>query len=124
GLQPGSIARGIVSVESDTIPGNQTAASSCGHQLTVLLHRDRGDDKDGNADATVYTAPSGARVFASGSHQFSWALAAFPADPDEGQGFADARIQRLMVNAFDDMSGETLPWVDPAVTNGRRRASR
>ena len=111
GLRPGDVVPGIVSVESDTIPGNQTAASSCGHQLTVLFHRQRGDDKDGNADATVYTAPSGARVFASGSHQFSWALDDFAADPDEGHGFADPRVQRLMVNAFDEMTGQTLPFV-------------
>jgi hypothetical protein len=111
GLKPGEVIPGIVSVESDTIPGNQTAVSSCGHQLTVLLHRQRGDDKDGNADATVYTAPSGARVFASGSHQFSWALDDFAADPDEGHGFADPRVQRLMTNAFDDMTGQARPFV-------------
>jgi hypothetical protein len=104
GLRPGAIIRGIVSVESDTIPGDQSAASSCGHPLTVLFHRQHGGDKNGNADATVYTAPSGARVFASGSHQFAWALDDFAADPAEGHGFADPRVQRFMTNAFDDLT--------------------
>ena len=104
GLHPGDVVRGVVSVESDTIPGNQTAASSCGHALTVLFHRERGSDKDGNADATVYTAPSGARVFASGSHQFSWALDDFALDPEQQHGLADPRVQRLMRNAFDDLT--------------------
>ncbi|MFL5964294.1 MAG: N,N-dimethylformamidase beta subunit family domain-containing protein [Gaiellaceae bacterium] len=111
GLRSGAVIRGIVSVESDTIPGNQTAASSCGNALTVLFHRQRGGDKDGNADATVYTAPSGARVFASGSHQFAWALTDFQSDPDQGHGFADSRLQRFMTNAFDDLSGQKLPFV-------------
>ena len=111
GFRPDAVVRGIVSVESDTIPGNQTATSSCGNAVTVLFHRERGSDKDGNADATVYTAPSGARVFASGSHQFAWGLTDFPSIPDEGHGFADARLQRFMANAFDDLSGETLPFV-------------
>jgi hypothetical protein len=111
GLRLGAVVRGIVSVESDTIPGDQSAASSCGNALTVLFHRQRGGDKDGNADATVYRASSGARVFASGSHQFSWGLTDFAAIPDEGHGFADVRLQRFMTNAFDDLSGQTLPFV-------------
>jgi hypothetical protein len=104
GLKPGDVIRGIVSVESDTIPGDQTAASSCGHVLTVIFHREHGGDKDGNADSTVYTTPGGARVFASGSHQFSWALDDDPANPDEGHGFVDPRIQRFVTNAFNDMT--------------------
>jgi hypothetical protein len=104
GLRPGVVLRGIVSTESDTIPGDQTAASSCGNTLTVLFHREHGGDKDGNADATVYTTPGGARVFASGSHQFSWALDDDAQNPDEGHGFADVHVQRFMTNAFDDLT--------------------
>jgi hypothetical protein len=104
GLAPGGVVRGIVSTESDSIPGDQSAASSCGDKLLVLFHREHGGDKDGNADSTVYTTPGGARVFASGSHQFSWALDDFAADPDEGHGLADRRVQRFMRNAFDDLT--------------------
>ena len=104
GLHPGDVLRGIVSTESDSIPGDQTAAASCGNKLTVLFHREHGGDKDGNADATVYTTPAGARVFASGSHQFSWALDDDPQNPDEGHGFDDVRVQRFMTNAFDDLT--------------------
>lgn len=110
GFTPGAVVRGIVSVESDTIPGSQSAASSCGHQLTVLFHRQRGGDKDGNADTTLYTAPSGAQVFASGSHQFSWSLTDFASVPDEGHGFVDARMQRFMRNVFDSLSGRSQPF--------------
>jgi hypothetical protein len=95
---------GIVSVETDTIPGNQTAASSCGHALTVFFHRELGGDKDGNADATRYTAPSGATVFASGSHQFAWGLDDFALDRDEGHGHVSRPLQRFVRNAFNSMT--------------------
>jgi len=104
GFKNGDVVKGIVSVESDTIPGNQTAASSCGHALTVFFHRDRGDDKDGNADSTRYIAPSGAAVFASGSHQFSWALDDFKADQQQGHGLVDKRVQRFVRNAFNALT--------------------
>jgi hypothetical protein len=89
----------VVSVESDTIPGTQTADSSCGNKLTVFFHRENGGPFDGNADATRYTAPSGAMVFASGSHQFAWGL-----DDYERPGLVDPRLQRFMKNALDAMT--------------------
>jgi N,N-dimethylformamidase beta subunit-like, C-terminal len=109
GFRGGDIVRGIVSVESDTIPGNQTAADSCGHRLTVFFHHETGSDKSGNADAVRYTAPSGARVFASGSHTFAWALDDFSGNPDETHGLADARLLRFARNAFDDLTRPAPP---------------
>jgi hypothetical protein len=105
GLRPGDVLPGLVSVESDTIPGDQTAASSCGNHLTVIFHREHGGDKDGNADATVYRAPSGAYVFASGSHQFSWGLTDFPWNTAQGHGVADPRLARFVANMFDSFVG-------------------
>ena len=96
--------RGLVSVETDTIPGSQTARSSCGHQLTVFFHRELGGDKDGNADSTRYTEPSGATVFASGSHQFSWGLDDFRSNPDQGHGYVSRPLQRFVWNAFNAMT--------------------
>jgi hypothetical protein len=104
GFLAGDVVRGVVSVESDTIPGDQTVGSSCGHALTVLFHRENGGDKDGNADATRYTAPSGATVFASGSLQFAWGLDDFSDAPGETRGFVDARFQQFMRNALDAMT--------------------
>jgi hypothetical protein len=115
GFKAGDVVPGVVSVESDTIPGNQTAASSCTHSLTVFFHRQRIDDKDGNADVTRYTDPSGSRVFASGSHQWSWALDSFRG---EGQGTsvpADTRVQKFMANALDDLTRPAPPSAVTAV---------
>jgi N,N-dimethylformamidase beta subunit-like, C-terminal len=105
GFEPGSVIRGVVSIETDTIPGNQTAAASCGHPLTVFFHREHGGDKDGNADSTRYVAPSGAIVFASGSHQFSWGLDDFEQVSSHTRSLVDARLQRFMRNALDAMTG-------------------
>ena len=104
GFQAGDTVRGVVSVESDTIPGTETAGASCGHSLTVLFHRQLGGDKDGNADAVRYTNFNGAMVFASGSHQFSWALDNFSDVPGESRGLVDPRMQLFMKNALDAMT--------------------
>lgn len=104
GFKNGQIVKGIVSVESDTIPGDQSASSSCGNALTVFFHRELGGDKNGNADATRYVAPSGAIVFASGSHQFSWGLTDISYDPYMGHGFQSKGLQRFVLNAFDAMT--------------------
>ena len=119
GFARGSIVRGIVSVESDTIPGTQTAQSSCSHALTVFFHRDRGGDKDGNADAVRYLAPSGARVFSSGSHQFAWGLDDFSATVGEKRGLADARLQAFMRNALADLQRPAPPTLVTARQHGR-----
>ena len=119
GFASGDVVPGVVSTESDTIPGNQTAASSCTHALTVFFHRERGGDKDGNADAIRYTAPSGSRVFASGSHQWSWALDAFR-DGSAGRGVpADSRVERFMANALDDLTRPSPPIAVTASATGR-----
>ena len=118
GLQAGAVLRGIVSVESDTIPGNQTAASSCGHKLTVFFHHETGSDKTGNADAVRYTASSGARVFASGSHTFVWGLDDFAGNPDETHGLVSTGLQRFARNAFDDLTRPAAPTAVNASPTG------
>ncbi len=59
-------------------------------------------EKHGNdADATVYTAPSGARVFAAGSFQFSWGLDGY----ELAEHRVDPRLQQFARNMFDDLAG-------------------
>jgi N,N-dimethylformamidase beta subunit-like protein len=119
GFKAGDVVPGVVSVESDTIPGNETASSSCTHPLTVFFHRERGGDKNGNADAIRYVDPSGARVFASGSHQFSWALDPFRGGQGAGVP-ADPRVQRFMQNVLADLSRPEPPSAVQAQVVGSR----
>jgi len=104
GFDAASTLPGLVSIETDTIPGFQSADSSCGHQLTVFFHHEAGGDQLGNADTTAYTAPSGAIVFASGSKRFSWGLADPPAISGRTHGLVDPRLQRFVHNMLDDLS--------------------
>ena len=103
GFKPGDTVRGIVSRETDTIPGSQRRESSCDNRLTVFFHRENGGDTAGNADAVRYTAPSSSTVFAAGSLNFSWGLDDFAGDPAMGHGLVDPRLQRFMHNAFAAM---------------------
>ncbi len=103
GFVRGAVVRGVVSVESDSIPGTQSAASSCGHRLTVYFHRELGSDQQGNADAVGYVAPSGARIFSSGSHQFAWGLDDWTWSPSVHNCCLDPRLQRFVGNVLDDL---------------------
>lgn len=103
GLKPGDAVQGIVSREVDTIPGTASRASSCGHELTVFLHRENGGDGAGNADAVRYTTASGASVFAAGSLNFSWGLDDAPDNSHMRHGLADPRLQRFVHNMFAAM---------------------
>jgi len=91
----------------------------------VLFHYD-GAGVDQNGDAVRFTAPSGARVFASGAQQFAWALddwrsdgTLFPEPPIQPwQGVpVDPRLQRFMRNAIEDL---TRPAAPGGVTAARR----
>ena len=105
GLAEGAVLRGIVSREVDAIPGNQSAESSCGNRLTVLFHRELGTPESGDADAVRFTASSGAKIFASGSHQFVWGLEDVPEVERMSHGIADARLQAFVRAMLDDMLG-------------------
>lgn len=110
GLTASSTLRGLVSVEADSIPPGATAASSCGHAVTVLFHHEAGSAWSGNADAVRYSAPSGSEVFSAGSLQFVWGLDDF--SPDGGvRGLVDPRLQQFVRNAFAEMTA--LPGVPP-----------
>lgn len=104
GFDSTSVLRGLVGVETDTIPQWDNGAS-CGHALTVFFHHDGGGDMLGNADAVAYTAASGATVFAAGSKQFVWGLADPPAITGRVHGLVDPRLERFVANMLDDLSG-------------------
>jgi hypothetical protein len=115
GLQAGSTIAGVVGREHDVI---NPWPDSCIHSgLTVLFHYD-GHGVDQPGDAVRYTAPSGARVFASGAMQFSWALDDWRSNVTIGPAVAvesdrlapaDPRVQQFMRNALDDLTRPPAP---------------
>ncbi len=85
--------------------------------MTVLSNSPLVNTENGQADTqngAIYTAPSGARVFAASSIQFSWGL-----DNWGGNTFANAGVQQMtsnILNNFSTSSGTPGPTVPNAPT--------
>jgi hypothetical protein len=93
GLLPGTVLPSLVGYEWDTImPGCNVPP------LTDLFHW----AGFVNADSTLYTAPSGARVFATGSLDFATGLDEWPA---HGAGVENSGLQRFALNLLTDLGG-------------------
>ena len=113
GLQAGDTIEGVVGREHDKLSPYPPACFHPG--LTVLFHYDGGGvDQDG--DAVKFTAPSGARVFASGAQQFSWALDDWRSDGSLVPMTAvasgvpvDPRVQQFVRNALADLLAPAAP---------------
>jgi hypothetical protein len=115
GFAAGDTIAGVVGREHDIV---NPYPESCFHPgLRVLFHYD-GKGVDESGDAVRFTAPSGARVFASGAQQFAWALddwrsdgSLFPAPPVEPwRGVpVNPHLQQFMRNAIDDLTRPPAP---------------
>jgi N,N-dimethylformamidase beta subunit-like protein len=114
GLHAGDTIAGVVGREHDTVsdyPG-------CQHPGEVTLFHYDGSEDGVPGDATRYTAPSGARVFASGAQEFSWALDGYRADDTTAPAApigadrtapVDPHVQQFMRNALDDLTRPQPP---------------
>ena len=105
GLTAGTTLPDLVGREWDSIPA-ALPAGCVKPGLVVLLHH---EGAPGNADAVRWTAASGARVFAAGSLQFSWALDDYGTrNAGHSQG-ADPRVQALVANVLLDLQRPQAP---------------
>ena len=68
----------------------------------------QGNTGPGHANSTVYTATSGARVFAAGTIEWSWGL-----DNFGNRTYANAGIQQATANIFYNFNGGTPPPPPP-----------
>lgn len=98
-LGPGSVISQVVSREHDLIP----PGTNCGLPLTVLFHRDAVNDPLERSESVRYTMPgSAARVFSSGSLEFSWALDSYRFNGDGILTPVNTGIQQLVRNVLAD----------------------
>src|SRR5579862_1272991 len=126
GLTAGTTIAGVVGREHDVL---NPWPDPCFHPgLTVLFHY-AGTGGDQPADAVRYTAPSGARVFASGAMQFSWGLDDWRSIGTIGPPLnvvsdraapADPRVQQFMRNALADLTSPEPPQGLTVVESARR----
>jgi hypothetical protein len=106
GLAPGSVLKDVVGDEWD---GLNPWPDACIHPgLTVLFHFAY-NSPTGDADAVRFTAPSGARVFASGAQRFSWALDTFGTSAYGHQSQPDPGLQQFTRNMLDDLTRPQSP---------------
>jgi hypothetical protein len=117
GFEATSVLADLVGREWDSIPSYLPEA--CVHPgLTVYFHH---EGPPANADAVGYVAPSGARVFAAGSLQFSWGLDDFGLTSMGHAQPADPRLQQFVRNMLADMTRPAAPLALEARLRRRRR---
>jgi PKD domain len=116
GFDASSVMPDTVGREWDTVP--PVPPAGCAQPtLTVLFHY---SGPSGDASAVKYVAPSGARVFASGSLQFAWGLDTFATEEEGHTAPADPRLQQLMRNGIADMTRPAAPGpVTPVLAGGQ-----
>jgi hypothetical protein len=95
GLRDGDVVPGIVGYEMDRLmPEFPAAKQLSGDLLSDSPYINKAGAPD-HANSSIYQAPSGALVFASGTMSWVWGLDNFL------RGREDSRIQRTMANIFD-----------------------
>jgi hypothetical protein len=103
GLQNGDRLRGLLGYEVDSEVGNQPAG-------TQRIAHSPVPNSASMSDMTVYTAPSGALVFATGSMNFNWGLDGYNAPALHGN-YVNAAAQQMTRNVLAAMLG--APHVSP-----------
>jgi hypothetical protein len=105
GFKPGDKVLDVVGNEWDSRP--ETPQPGCDKPgITVFFHYQGGVQ---NADAVRYTAPSGARIFAAGAQQWSYALDTFNTGRLGRTLPPDTRLQQFMRNALADLVRPAAP---------------
>jgi hypothetical protein len=99
------VLQDLVGREWDDVP--DYPPSGCAQPTLQILFWYTGPS--GSAKAVKYVAPSGARVFASGSLQFAWGLDNFATEEEGHAQPADPRLQQFMRNALADMTRPAPP---------------
>jgi hypothetical protein len=116
GFHAGDTVLDIVGNEWDSLPDPPPPATCVKPQLKVLFHF---EGQPANADAVRYTATSGARVFAGGAQQLSWALDTFNLTRFGRTLPPDTRFQQFMRNALADLTRPARPTALQVQVQGR-----
>jgi hypothetical protein len=117
GFGADSVVTNVVSGEHDQIPPGEQAPWTCGHHRVTVLFQHEGGVVE-RADAVRYIDYAGARIFSTGSLQFSWGLDAYRAMYVPYQTPVDPRLQQFMRNALDDLTRPALPIALTATVSG------
>jgi hypothetical protein len=113
GFVNGSTVPGIVGYEYDKVWNNGATPpglTSLSNSPVVAICDEPGECGNGGnsfSNSTIYTAPSGAMIFASGTIEWSWGLDNYP-----NRSYANAGIQQTTANILYRFTG-TTPQAPP-----------
>jgi hypothetical protein len=116
GFNSGDKVLDVVGNEWDSRPDAPAPTTCMKPSLKVLFHF---EGAPANADAVRYTATSGARVFAGGAQQLSWALDTFNLTRFGRTLPVDARFQQFIRNALADLRRPARPTALQVHVQGR-----
>ncbi len=102
GFKDGDTVPGIVGYEADRYFSEYPSPTAVSGTYSLLSHSPYTGDF---SNSSVYQAPSGAWVFASGTMDWAWGLDNY----SNGANTVDARIQRTTANVLDRFIGNAQP---------------
>jgi hypothetical protein len=120
GFRPGDVVADVVGNEWDSLPHSPDTWACHQPGVTDLFHY---EGPPQNADAVRYTAPSGARVFATGAQQWSCSLDTFNLGVHGRTLAPDPRLRQFMRNALTDLTRPAPPAAVDVVALRRRTVS-
>lgn len=97
GMKDGDSAKGIVGYESDRFDNTFPSPNAVSGTYALLSHSPWGSGPYDYGNSSVYQAPSGAWVFATGAMSWNWALD----DYGHGYNMVDPRIQQVTTNVLN-----------------------
>ena len=100
GLRDGDTVTGIVGYEADRLFSQYPAPNAVPGTYTLLSNSPFGDGPNDYGNSSIYQAPSGAWVFATGTLAWSWAL-----DNYNGYNMVDPRIQQTTAHVLNRFVG-------------------
>ena len=104
GFKDGDVVPGIVWYEVDRVVAGDGTPAAVSGTYTLLSHSPyAGSQGSDYGNSSIYQAPSGAWVFASGTHGWGWGLDNFY--PEGSVSTVDARIQKATANVLDRFGG-------------------
>jgi len=101
GFADGDEVAGLVGYEVDRYFSEYSQPPGTGYTLLSQSPVHRADNTDDYSNSSIYKAPSGAWVFASGTNQWSWGL--------DMSGVVDSRIQQTTTNILNTFTGAIAP---------------
>ncbi len=117
GFVDGSTVPGIVGYEYDRVWNNGATPAGlvvlANSPVVGIASDDGGGVGDSVSNSSIYTAPSGAMVFASGTIEWSWGLDNWP-----NRSYANAGIQQTTANILYKFTGSTPPPPPPPLPSG------